>query len=166
MMVEWGTFFMEMILIFLIPRSSLSLWVILKCLFCQSMVIRTLNDHRVNEMMLEWLFSHLRMMINDSNEGGMMKFLKQGKCPSFFSSSFCPHLNHISSFDTHSMTPLGGARCHNLHTYKFAFWLCHSYIILFSFCSLRGGQMSQPAYIQICILIVSFLYHSFLILLP
>ena len=109
MMVEWGTFFMEMILIFLIPRSSLSLWVILKCLFCQSMVIRTLNDHRVNEMMLEWLFSHLRMMINDSNEGGMMKFSKQGKCPRFFSSSFHPHSNHILSFDTHSMSEMS---CH------------------------------------------------------
>ena len=109
MMLEWGTFFMEMILIFLIPRPSLSFWVILKCLFCHSMVILTLNDLRVNKMMLEWPFSHPRMMINDSNEGEMMKFLKQGKCPRFFSSSFHPHFSHISSFDTHSMTEMS---CH------------------------------------------------------
>ena len=52
MMLEWGTFSMEMILIFLIPRPSLSFWVILKCLFCHSLVILALNDVRVNKMML------------------------------------------------------------------------------------------------------------------
>ena len=101
--------FHGMSLIFLIPRPSLSFWVILKCLFCHSMVILRLNDLRVNEMMIEWPFSHPRMMNNDSNEGEMMKFLKQGKCPRFFSLSFHPHFNHISSFDTHSMTEMS---CH------------------------------------------------------
>ena len=101
MIVEWGTFSMEKILTNLIPGSSLSLWVIVKWLFCHSMVILIPNDLRMNEMMLKWPFSHSAMMVNDWNEGRMMKFLNQGKCPRYFSLSFYPHFNNILSFNTH-----------------------------------------------------------------
>ena len=106
MIVEWGTFSMEKILTNLIPGSSLSLWVIVKWLFCHSMVILIPNDLRMNEMMLKWPFSHSAMMVNDWNEGRMMKFLNQGKCPRFFSLSFRCHSYHILSFDTHSMSEM------------------------------------------------------------
>ena len=101
LMVGCGKFSMVKILITHIPGSSLSLWVISKCLFCHSMAILTLNDLRMNEMMLKWPFSHSAMMVNDWNEGRMMKFLNQGKCPRFFSLSFYPHFNNIFSFNTH-----------------------------------------------------------------
>ena len=106
MILEWGKFLMEKILIAPIPWPSLSFWVIVKCLFCHSMAIQILNDLRMKEMMLEWEFSHPGMMVSDLNEGGMRIFLKQGKCTRFFSFSLCPHLNNISSFDTHSMTEM------------------------------------------------------------
>ena len=95
LVVGCGKFWMVKILITHIPGSSLSLWVISKCLFCHSMVILTLNDLRMNDMMLEWPFSHTLMMVSDWSEGQMMKFLNQGKCPRFFSSSLCPYFNHI-----------------------------------------------------------------------
>ena len=41
-------------LITLIPCSSLSFWVIVKCLFCHYMVIQILNDLRMKDMMPEW----------------------------------------------------------------------------------------------------------------
>ena len=106
LMVGCGTFSLEKILITHIPGPSLSLWVISKCLFCHSMVIQALNDPRMNEMMLEWPFSHTLMMTSDWSEGQMMKFLNQGKCPRIFSSSLCPHFNHILSSDTHSITEM------------------------------------------------------------
>ena len=92
------------------------------------MVILIWNDLRVNEMMIEWPFSHPRMMNNDSNEGEMMKFLKQGKCPRFFSLSFHPHFNHISSFDTHSMTEMS---CHiGRQRYQvYAYSISHIHVI-------------------------------------
>ena len=101
MILEWGKFLIEKILITPIPWPSLSFWVIVKCLFCHSMIIQIANDLRMEEMMLEWEFSHPGMMVSDLNEGGMRIFLKQGKCPRFFSFSFCPHSIHILSFMGH-----------------------------------------------------------------
>ena len=36
----------------------------------------------------------------------MMKFFNQGKCPRFFSLSFCYHSYHILSFDNHSLSEM------------------------------------------------------------
>ena len=95
MMLEWGKFLMEKILIILIPCSSQSFLVIVKCIFCHLMVIQILNDLRMKEIMLEWLFLILGWWLNDWNEGGMRKFLKKGKCPRFFSLSFHSHSYYI-----------------------------------------------------------------------
>ena len=102
LILEWGKFLMEKILITPIPWPSLSFWVIVKCLFCHSMVIQILNDLRMKEMMLEWYFSHPGMMVNELNEGGMRTFLEQGKCPSLFPSiilsSFYPYFITLLPF--------------------------------------------------------------------
>ena len=101
MTMEGKTFSMEKILINLIPGSSLSFRVSVKWLVSHSMVILISTDLRMNEMMLKWPFSHSAMVVNDLNEGGMMKFLNQGICPRFFSLLFCPHFTYIPYLNTH-----------------------------------------------------------------
>ena len=101
MTMEGKTFSMEKILINLIPGSSLSFRVSVKWLVSHSMVILIPTDLRMNEMMLKWPFSHSAMVVNDWNEGGMMKFLNQGICPRFFSFSFCPHFTNVPYLNTH-----------------------------------------------------------------
>ena len=90
-------------------------------------------------MTIEWQNRHFTMTQNDRDEQGMRMInsspLKISLIPTSFR-SFCHHsqitfLGHSSSLGV---------------IYKFEFW-CHSYIIPFSFCSLRGGQLSRPAYI-------------------
>ena len=108
MTMEGKTFSMEKILINLIPGSSLSFRVSVKWPFSHFMVIPIPTDLRMNEMMLKWPFSHSAMVVNDWNEGGMMKFLNQGICPRFFSLSFCPHFTNVS-LSEHSLLNEGNS---------------------------------------------------------
>ena len=108
MTMEGKTFSMEKILINLIPGSSLSFRVSVKWLVSHSMVILIPTDLRMNEMMLKWPFSHSAMVVNDLNEGGMMKFLNQGICPRFFCLSFCPHFTNVS-LSEHSLLNEGNS---------------------------------------------------------
>ena len=99
---------------------------------------------------IEWQRRHFTMTQNDRDEQGIklvkISPSKISLIPTSFLSFFSLRGGQLSqlayiqnlyfdfviliSFHSHSV-PLGGARCHNLHIYKFAFWLCHFISFLF-----------------------------------